>query len=412
MLGGGIVGLCTAIETQRRGLRTLVIDRGGPGEACSYGNAGVLASQGVVPVALPGIARQAPRMLLDPSGPLVIRRKGLRHTIPWLIAFQRASKEARVRAIAKAMKALFATTVELHEGLARDAGVADLIKRMNYLVLYRDQKAGDVNALPWQLRREHGAIVEVFDGAGAIRELEPDVAPLYTRAIRYGPMACTINPLRLSQAYARLFIERGGRIKQGDVQRIVPAREADGGRAQIHLRDSTVEADHVVVALGAWSRALVEPLGLRLPLIAERGYHAMFADPGVTLSHVLHEASRHCAITPMEEGLRIGGTDELGDPDDSPRWRRADVLAETARAMFPRADLSRMKRWMGPRPGTPDSLPYIGPLPDHPDVHLACGHSHWGLTGAPQTGRIVAGLIAGERFNIDLTPYAPTRFAG
>jgi D-amino-acid dehydrogenase len=112
----------------------------------------------------------------------------------------------------------------------------------------------------------------------------------------------------------------------------------------------------------------------------------------------------------MEMGLRVAGTEELGRADDPPSWHRAEVLERQARAMFPNARLTDGTRWMGPRPGTPDSLPAIGPLPGFPNILIAAGHGHLGLTGGPNTGRIVAAIASGERLNLDLRPYAPDRF--
>jgi D-amino-acid dehydrogenase len=165
-----------------------------------------------------------------------------------------------------------------------------------------------------------------------------------------------------------------------------------------------------VVAAGAWSRPLVQPLGLDLPLIAERGYHMTFADPGIRLRHVVSDIERHFAVTSMEPGLRIAGTEELGLADDPPSWRRAEVLAKHLKQILPRAELSRGTRWMGPRPGTPDSLPAIGALPGHANIFIAAGHGHLGLTGAPHTGQLVAALVSGEPVKIALEPYAPGRF--
>ncbi len=169
-------------------------------------------------------------------------------------------------------------------------------------------------------------------------------------------------------------------------------------------------AERVVVAAGAWSMSLLKPLGLKLPLIAERGYHMTFANPGIQLRYVVSEIELQFAVTSMEMGLRVAGTEELGTADDAPAWRRAEVLKRQARRMFPRANLDEGSRWMGPRPGTPDSLPAIGAIPGHPHIFIAAGHGHLGLTGGPNTGRIVAALATGERLNIDLAPFAPDRF--
>src|SRR5690606_11974377 len=130
----------------------------------------------------------------------------------------------------------------------------------------------------------------------------------------------------------------------------------DGARVGVETSAGRREAECVVVAAGAWSAALIKPLGLKIPLIAERGYHMTFANAGIKLNHVVSELERQFAVTPMEMGLRVAGTEELGHADEAPAWRRAEVLKRLATRMFPRANLSEGTRWMGPRPGMPDSI--------------------------------------------------------
>jgi len=401
VIGSGIVGACAALDLQRRGLRVTLVDRLDPGEACSFGNAGILAAQAVVPLAMPGIHRQVPRMLTDPEGPLVIRQKGLRRTVPWVWQFLKSARKDQIPARADAMKALYGTTLELHEQLAREAEVPELIVPSNYLYVYRRASAVDVERdLAWRLRRDRGGRIDVFDG-DAIREIEPDLATIYERAVRLGPIGRTTNPYRLTRAYADLFRRKGGEFKKAEVRAVAP----DSTSVAIETSDGRLEAGHLVITAGSWSMRLLEPLGIRFPLIAERGYHMTFADPGVTLNHAVSDPDRHISVSSMEVGLRLAGTEELGDPDDAPSWRRAEVLRKFAAEMFPRANLSRGSRWMGPRPGTPDGVPAIGPVPGYPNIIVGFGHGHLGLTGAPMTGRIIGALVAGERLNMDLAPY-------
>ena len=375
---------------------------------CSFGNAGILASMAVVPVGLPGFERQLPGMLLDPDSPLVLRWSSWRHTLPWLLRFRRAATLHQVPLTADAMKALYGTSVDRHRALAQEAGVPELVRATPGLYVHRNAQAINVQEdLPWQLWRARGADIEVLDGA-ALRDAEPVLSPQYTRVVRMGPMGFTTHPLRLAQAYAALFVRRGGRIVQGEVQRLLPV----GSRVRVEATSGVLTADAAVVAAGAWSRALVEPLGLALTMIAERGYHVTFAEPGIRLNHVVSELALHFAVTPMEMGLRVAGTEELGLADDPPAWRRAAILERQARRMFPGAQLDKGTRWMGPRPGLPDSLPAIGALPGHPGIFLAAGHGHLGLTGAPHTGAIVAALVSGEPVSIDLAPFASDRFQG
>jgi D-amino-acid dehydrogenase len=407
VLGAGIVGVCCAIELRRRGMGVTLVDRGEPGAACSFGNAGILASQSCVPLAMPGVIREIPRMLLDPEGPLVIRWGGLKRTLPWVWRFVRGARMQVIPARADAMKALYGTTHELHEALAREAGVPELIEPSHYFYLYKRPADVDVDTgLAWQLRRERGATIEVFDSP-EIRQLEPAVSPAYKRAVRLGPVGRTTNPFRLTQAYAALFQRMGGQLKRAQATRLRPS----AAMVTVETDTGPIVGDVVVVAAGSWSLRLLESVGFTFPLIAERGYHVTFADPGIKLNNVCNDPIRHAAISSMEMGLRVAGTEELGDPDAAPAWKRAEVLKRLVREMFPDANLERATSWMGPRPGTPDSLPAIGAVPGHCNIFVAAGHGHLGLTGGPITGRIVSALIVGERLNLDLAPYSAARFS-
>jgi D-amino-acid dehydrogenase len=408
VVGAGIVGICTAIELRRRGWAVTLVDRQEPGHGCSYGNAGILAAHAVVPIALPGLMAQVPRMLLDPEGPLVLRWTSLPHTWRWLMRLRSAANLPQVRRTAAAMHQLYASAVQRHLALAREAGVPELVSTDNGLYVHRDVNGIDLdNGLAWQLRREHGARIEVLEGA-ALHEAEPELSRAYTRGVRMGPMGHSVNPLRLTQAYAALLRALGGSIERDDVR----ALQASGASVRVATANGQREADAVVLATGAWSSALVRPLGFKLPLIAERGYHLTYADPGIRLNHVVSEIGAHFAVTSMEPGLRVAGTEEIGLADDAPSWRRAVVLHAHARRLFPNANLGRPSRWMGPRPGTPDSLPVIGALPGHSRIFIAAGHGHLGLTGAPHTGHIVARIVSGEPAEIDLAAFAPGRFDG
>jgi D-amino-acid dehydrogenase len=406
VIGAGIVGVCAGLELQARGLDVTIVDKLDPGEACSFGNAGILAAQSYVPQAVPGVIRKVPGMLFDKDGPLVVRWGRLPLTLPWLMRFYRNARLDVIPPISDALRALYSTTLEMHETLAKAAGVPELVQPSKYLYLFRNPANADVeNGLAWRLRRERGSQIEVFDGADAIREIEPSLAPIYKRAVRLGPIGRTTNPFRLTQAYGRLFADRGGKLFKGQVTGIRP-----GTTVTVDTTRGALQAKCLVVAAGSWTRDIIKPLGFDFPLIAERGYHMTFADPGITLNHSISEGERYFAVNSMEVGMRVAGTEELGHADDPPAWRRAEVLGRMAQQMFPSANFSKPSKWMGPRPGTPDTLPVIGPVPGHPNIIIACGHGHLGLTGGPMTGRIVAGLATGERMNIDIGPYAADRF--
>ena len=171
-----------------------------------------------------------------------------------------------------------------------------------------------------------------------------------------------------------------------------------------------MSAEAVVVAAGAWSARLAAQIGVKIPLETERGYHMTFAQPGVELRNTVSEAGRMFISTGMEPGLRVAGTAEFAGIEAAPDWRRARVLGRMVKELFPRLDTSRPSEWMGRRPSLPDTLPVIGPAPTAKNVFFAFGHGHTGLTAAPMTARIVAGMIAGAPLNLDIRPYRATRF--
>jgi glycine/D-amino acid oxidase-like deaminating enzyme len=127
------------------------------------------------------------------------------------------------------------------------------------------------------------------------------------------------------------------------------------------------------------------------------------------LSRPACPTARGFYFCPMSGRLRVAGTVELGGLTLPPSPHRIRKLVEGARAFFP--DLPKPDRkWMGFRPSIPDSLPVIGPSSGGPEVILAFGHGHLGVTMAPVTAGLVADLIAGRRSGLDLRPFRPTRF--
>ena len=143
---------------------------------------------------------------------------------------------------------------------------------------------------------------------------------------------------------------------------------------------------------------------------AERGYHAMIADPGVALPMPTMLAERSVVLTPMEHGLRITGIAEFCDADAPPTPGRAEGLLAHARACIPGLRATSYTTWVGPRPSTPDSLPVISTHPHYAHIHLAFGHGQSGLAMGGIAGKLVAELVGRRATSIDVTPFSIRRF--
>ncbi len=215
------------------------------------------------------------------------------------------------------------------------------------------------------------------------------------------------NPLALTRAYAARLRALGGVTLNGDARSL----HRTGSRWRVETNEGGIDAPEVVVALGPWASDLLEPLGLKLPLMVKRGYHRHFHSVGnAVLTRPVLDAGVGYVITPMEQGIRMTTGVEIAARDAAPTPVQFDQIMPQARELFPlgervgRQDLARR------RPCFPDSRPVIGRAPGQPGLWLAIGHAHWGLTLGPATGRLIAEMMAGAPPFCDPAPYRAERF--
>ncbi len=406
VVGAGIVGVCCALYLLRDGHRVVLLDRGAPGEGTSFGNGSIITEEAVVPVQTPGVARKVPGMLADPLGPLAIRWSYLPKIAPWLFHFIRASSPERVEAVSIALGQLLEGSLKAYDPLVQAAGISDMIRRSGWVSVY-ETEAGFKSYEPMlELQRRRGVNFEILP-AEELRQLEPGLAPIFCRGVFYPDVAHTVNNFRFVQELAAAFERLGGEIRR---QNVVGFEEGEGGVRGVVTEAGTVPCQGVVIAAGAWSKTLTAMLGSRPPLDTERGYHLTLPHAGGNLRLPLYSTERGFVCTPLENGLRIAGTVELGGLEAAPNWQRAEVLYRNASRWFPGLDRRDESRWMGYRPSMPDSLPVIGPSPRHRNAIFAFGHGHCGLSLAARTGVLVSALIGGRDPGIDMTPYRADRF--
>jgi D-amino-acid dehydrogenase len=208
------------------------------------------------------------------------------------------------------------------------------------------------------------------------------------------------------KAYARMFAGSGGEIRQSDIKAIVP----DGDGWRVLLADGAISARHVVVALGPWSSDILRPLGYRVPLAFERGYHREYTpNPARILQRPIHDSDGSFLMTPMENGIRVTSGVELTDRDAPSSFAQIDAVEPMARGVV-EFGAAVGDTWRGSRPTLPDSLPMIGAAPRHSNLWLAFGNQHIGFTTGPATGAAIAAMIGGVPPSFDVTAFAPGRY--
>lgn len=405
VIGAGIVGVSSAIWLRRAGLDVTVIDRAGPGTGTSHGNAGVLAACAMVPVTSPGLVRKAPGMLMNPDFPLFMRWSYLPRLLPWLARYVGHANDADTRRIAHGLTPIVGDSVEQHKSLCADLGLGDWVTESDYCFAYRTRADFEKEAYVWELRQQNGFTPNLLEG-GEVHEYEPNLGTDVTCLAVMKNHGFIRSPGGYVQALAKAFEGMGGKIITAEVKDIILT---DAQVTSVETSQGKVPCDELVLATGVWSKPLMAKLGLNVPLEAERGYHIVFKDATGGPKRPTMIASGKFVATPMEQGIRCAGIVEFGGLDAGPSKAPLALLRRQAREAFPNLQATEEIEWLGHRPAPSDSLPLIGQIGTS-RVYTAFGHHHIGLTGGPKTGRLIAGLIAGQGTNTDLAPYHPQRF--
>ncbi len=405
VIGAGVVGLSTAVYLQRAGVQVVVIDPLPPAGGASFGNAGLLSPDTAVPIALPGMLRKVPGWLIDPLGPLSVRPAYFPRAMPWLMRWIQAGKLDRVMAISDAMRALHRDSLTCWQELLGPSLYRDLIRPTGQVQVWEGNADTANAAVERQVRERHGIRADALT-QDDLRQMFPGIAREVTRGLLVPGNGFTVSPQHSVRALGDLFLQEGGALINERAMKLIPQ---DGGW-MVMTNTANRTTPHVVLATGAWSRQLLDPLDVKVALETERGYHAMIFDPEVLPSLPISNKTRAFGVTPMEDGLRVAGTVEIAGLEAPPNEDRAKVLVQHAKRMFPGLTGEKVRYWMGFRPSTPDSLPILGAAPARPGLHLAFGHGHFGMTGGPPSGRLVARMITGQAPGIDPAPYAAQRF--
>lgn len=406
VLGAGIVGTSIALHLARRGMSVALVDRAGPGEQTSFGNAGIIEGNTVFPPAYPADFGSHLRIAFKRAPEANYHLSFLPQVAPWIMAFRRASQPKRLVETAHLIRPLFSRAVAEHEALLAEAHATQYLRKTGWLKLYRSERGYQALQPEFDLAAKFGLPLQRLDVDGA-RSLEPSLNPVFAHAVFWPQAASVSDPLAVTRAYAARFAALGGVTVNGDARSL----HRSGDRWRVETNEGGIDAPEVVVALGPWARDLLDPMGLKLPMAVKRGYHRHFKAQGnAALSRPVLDADNGYCITPMDVGIRMTTGVEFAARDAPPTPVQFGRIMPGARELFPLGDRADDQTWLGCRPCFPDSRPVIGRAPGHPGLWLAIGHAHWGLTLGPATGRMIAEMMAGDPPFCDPMPYRAERF--
>jgi D-amino-acid dehydrogenase len=407
IIGGGIIGLCSALELQAAGLRVDLIDPQEEREAASYGNAGIIAVSENQPLSTPAMLRQLPRLLLDPGSPVALRLAHLPAFIPWGWRFFKSARAEQVQHSARALASIIQQAVPSFRQLLADTGGLSRLQQHGWLKVYSTEKGLAGGHREQQAALGSGAVTQALSRAD-IKQLEPHLAPM-AGAVFYPECAQVDDLPRLLKHLTEVFLQRGGRLHQ---TRALALKMTAQGPEAVITASGTLPCEQLLICAGAWSKRWAKELGCPLPLDTERGYHLMLPrSNNRLLQRPIFWSERAMVLNPMSQGLRLSSGVEFAGLKARPDYAKITRLAGLAAELLPDVDARIEDRWLGFRPSMPDSLPVISRSPKFSNSFFAFGHGHLGLTLGPVTGRLIREIICDQRPSIDVAPFAATRFS-
>lgn len=409
IIGGGVIGLCSALYLSRRGHRVTIIDRSTPEhEGCSFGNAGMVVPSHFVPLAAPGMVWRGLKWMWNPESPFWIKPRFDRELFDWGWKFWRASTKARVDRAAPLLRDMHLASRAAFEEFSADTDFG-LVKK-GLLTLCKTQEVLEEEAHGAEAARALGIRAEVLD-ASTTAKLDPGARMDIAGAV-YFPTDCHLSPERFMAGIRARLQEAGADFRWGTQVtecRILGKRIESLGTTQGDIR-----ADEYLLAGGSWSPLLARQLQLKLPMQAGKGYNLTLTQPRQlpTICAILTEA--RLAVTPMGNKLRFAGTMEIAGLHENITPARVQGIIKSVPKYYPDftpEDFVGIKPWCGLRPCSPDGLPYIGRTRRCANLTMATGHAMMGLSLAPVTGQLVSEIISGVGPSLDIAQLDPERYS-
>ncbi|MFD1140789.1 NAD(P)/FAD-dependent oxidoreductase [Larkinella insperata] len=410
IIGGGVIGLCSAYYLNKAGYRVTVFDKNPITDGCSFGNAGMIVPSHIIPLAQPGMIAKGMRMLMRSTSPFYIKPRLNADLLRWGWLFYKHSTPQHVERSIPALRDISLLSKQLYQELAQTEGLSFGWEEVGLLMLYKTASAEHEMAEEAEVANQAGIEARQLSGA-QVQELEPNVR-VNVRGAVYFPGDAHLNPGQLIRSLVTYLKKQGVTVLEG--QEVTGVGRSGARITSVRTTTAEHSVDELVIAAGAWSPGLTRLLGLSLPLQGGKGYSFMVKNqqPNIRVPAIMLEA--RATATPMGADLRFAGTLEVAGTDLSVNMNRVRGIVNSIQNYYPElpADLPEVSKvWSGLRPCSPDGLPYIGRTTGFENLTLATGHGMMGVSLGPATGKLVADCVGNHTPDLDLSVFDPLRFS-
>ena len=409
VIGSGIQGVCIGLQLIKKGIPVTIFDRHDPlsteYKSASYGNAGHFSPYAVLQFNRTDVLTDVPKMLLSSDGPLALKWNHMLKMAPWFFHYLKNFNKKSMLHTAKYMHQILNLSNDAYEEIFKEIDISNLVEKKGIIYVWTNKNLKS-RKLEIKVRNDLG-IEQKLLTQKEILDLEPNLNPVFDAGVIYESAMHARDPHGILKKIFKLFISKGGKFIQ---ENIVNLKQSRVNQTIIKSVNKEYVFEKSVIASGAFSKNLTDQLGETIPLDTERGYHVHFKDMDHLISRPVIFLDKGFGLTPMNQGLRAVGTVELGGLRNPPSKKRIDYVIKCAKELLPQLK-THNDEWLGFRPTLPDFLPIMGPSLKNKNIIYAFGHHHLGWTLGAVTGKIISGIVAEEKTNLDLSPYSSKRFS-
>lgn len=407
IIGGGIIGLCTAYYLKKAGHHVTIIDKSNRPEGASYVNAGYITPSHFISLAAPGIITKGIKWMFDASSPFYVKPRLDADFLKWSWAFKKAATAKKVEQAIPVIKDINLLSRRLYETLKASNDFGFHYQRKGLLMCYKTDRAGEAE---WRIGKrgiEEGLGVkhlsqEEVNLMEPLANLDIKGAVFYDSDAHMTPNSFMLEMTKHLKAIGVTFFNdetvKDIAFSNGVITRVITNRQE-------------LTADEVVLAAGTWSPLLTKKLGLKIPIQAGKGYSINTENvTNITIPAILCEAK--VAVTPMDGFTRFAGTMEIGGINNTINPVRVEAIAKASASYYKGLIISnedKARANVGLRPCSPDGLPYIGKSAKCKNLTIATGHAMMGWSLGPATGLLVSQIISDKKTSLDIEAFHPDR---
>ena len=408
IIGGGIVGLCSAYYLLKEGHEVTIIDKSNMQNGASHVNAGYITPSHIIPMASPGMISQGLRYMFNSSSPFYMKPRLDINFLKWAWYFKKSCTKEKVEKAIPLIRDLNVLSRELFVAIKSSGDLGKFhLERKGLLMYYQTQAEGDHELEIAEKAKFLGLEVNQLDRNG-IKKIEPNISVNAIGAVHYECDGHT-TPNEFMEKMITYLLKNNVRICKNE--EVLDLVVSSGKITSIKTDKNNYQAEEVIFAAGSWSSSLAKKLRISLPIEAGKGYRIDVEKPtGISMPAILMEAKM--AVTPMAGFTRFAGTMEFSGINSKIRKARVNAIADNASKFYEGLSISaedRAEAKYGLRPVTPDGLPYIGKSSKHKNLVVATGHAMMGWSLGPITGKLVSQLVSNKKTELAIAALSPER---